>query len=202
LTPQFGSNAGDERYVGQLKSAEFASVATDAGTGGLLHYRIVTEGVPVFNRSGGGPNCTAADSRGPVEERLREVLGFFGYADGATLCENPAGATGLVDHGEPAPQFRTSLEAFTPNPFHAGQAGKILFTVERDGPSKMDVFDVQGRLVRSIFAGQARRGVNETSWEGTDGTGRPVASGVYLVRLEADGKSLARTIVIVRDPGD
>jgi flagellar hook capping protein FlgD len=194
LTPQFGSNAPDERYVGELKSAEFASISTDAATGGILHYRMVIDGVPVYLRTGGGPNCTEADSRAPVEDRLREVLTYFGHASGASLCADRAAGTGFVNTG---PEYRTLLAALSPNPLPAGQTGKILFTLQRAGPAQVTVLDVQGRLVRTVFAGSARMGENEATWNGTDESGHRVASGIYVVRLAADGKTQGRKIVVM-----
>jgi flagellar hook capping protein FlgD len=194
LTPQFGSNAPDERYVGERKSAEFASISTDAATGGILNYRMVIDGVYVARRTGGGPNCTAADTQAPVEARLREVLTYFGYPTGASRCSDRAAGTGFVNSG---PEYRTFLGALSPNPLPAGQTGKILFTMQRDGPAKVDVVDVQGRLVRTVFAGPARMGENETTWNGTDVTGDRVASGIYVVRLAADGKILGRKLVVM-----
>ena len=50
--------------------------------------------------------------------------------------------------------------------------------------AKIDIFDVNGRLVKSIYDGIAQEGVNEAFWSGADETGRQVASGVYFYRLE------------------
>lgn len=62
-------------------------------------------------------------------------------------------------------------------------------------PARVKLFGVDGRLVRSV---SATAGATIVKWDGRDRTGRPVAPGIYLARLEA-GKFRARTrIVIVR----
>jgi flagellar hook assembly protein FlgD len=58
------------------------------------------------------------------------------------------------------------------------------------------VFDVGGRLVRELWAGERAAGRHELTWDGRDAAGRAVASGVYLARVSASGEE--RTARIVR----
>jgi len=61
------------------------------------------------------------------------------------------------------------------------------------------VHDVTGRLVRTIDAGQAAGGVHARAWDGRDDAGRPVAAGVYLIRLAVDGADAStRKAVLLR----
>jgi hypothetical protein len=73
-----------------------------------------------------------------------------------------------------------------PNPFNP------LTTICFDLPGEMtvglEVYDVSGRLVDVILAGQvARQGRNEVTWQGRDKNGRQLPSGTYFYRLEAGG---------------
>jgi flagellar hook assembly protein FlgD len=43
---------------------------------------------------------------------------------------------------------------------------------------------LRGRLVRTLLTEQRRAGRHEFEWNGRDDSGEPVASGVYLIRLE------------------
>jgi len=69
---------------------------------------------------------------------------------------------------------------------------------------RADVYDLRGRLVRSLFPLTSRR-VLETEnpavdwWDGRDAFGRPVEPGVYVLRVELDGQSrVNRSVVVVR----
>jgi hypothetical protein len=77
----------------------------------------------------------------------------------------------------------TRLGHARPNPFNP--ATTIDFTVASPGRVTIRVYDVAGRVVRSLvdahFAGGRRRAV----WDGTTDSGERAASGVYFVRMAA-----------------
>ena len=73
-----------------------------------------------------------------------------------------------------------------PNP--ANPTAKFLFSVPRsaDGQSvRINVFDVKGRLVRTLVDASASAGPHFVLWDGRDRDGRSVASGTYFARMEA-----------------
>jgi flagellar hook assembly protein FlgD len=63
---------------------------------------------------------------------------------------------------------------------------------------ELAIFDVHGRLVRQMDSGSKTAGVHETRWDGRDNRGRPVASGVYYVRLTGPQQALTRKIVLLK----
>ena len=70
----------------------------------------------------------------------------------------------------------------------------------RNGSAKVEVFDLQGRIVRTLFKGTAKVGQNELSWNGTDSAGSKVAAGVYYLRLQTADEDLSRRIVVLKTP--
>ena len=90
------------------------------------------------------------------------------------------------------------LELFqnTPNPFNP--ITHIRFTVDRDGPVAVRVFDVTGRLVRTLVDRPLPAGSHAEGWDGRDTRGNVVASGVYYIRLESDRRTLTRKAVLLR----
>ncbi|HSQ59625.1 MAG TPA: PQQ-dependent sugar dehydrogenase [Acidobacteriota bacterium] len=62
----------------------------------------------------------------------------------------------------------------------------------------VDVYDVQGRRVRSLHQGALPAGLHPIRWDGTSASGRAAASGVYFVRARADGRSESRSVVLIR----
>lgn len=202
IAPDFGTSVGDERYTGLAKSANFASIVTNAG-GTVLNYKVVTEGVSVHYRRDEGTPCdfTLGGSTS-VTERIREVLSYFGY-NNPVLCTDRTAGTGLVDNNQGRqPKFRTSLADFAPNPLVTGAAGRIQFTMAREGRATIEVYDIEGRLVKSVFSGIAQEGVNDAFWNGTDEAGTQVASGVYFYRLRSADEDLSKKMVVVRNGGN
>ncbi|MCK4409931.1 MAG: T9SS type A sorting domain-containing protein, partial [Candidatus Eisenbacteria sp.] len=91
---------------------------------------------------------------------------------------------------------RLLLSPCRPNPF--GGATTVLFNVPREGRAVIRVYDVSGRLVRTVDDSFREAGPHEVRWNGRNGNGDAVASGVYFVRLEAAGNSKTRKVVLLR----
>ena len=98
------------------------------------------------------------------------------------LLIKPMWASG-VDTDVPSPGA-TALVEITPNPFNPQT--KITYDLAREGRVQLEVYDVQGRLVRTLVSGGRAAGRHIETWNGTDDDNGRVASGVYLARLTAD----------------
>jgi hypothetical protein len=79
-----------------------------------------------------------------------------------------------------------------------GSEARIRFSLADPGPATLAVFDLQGRLVKTLFDGRGKQGWNEAAWDGADGARRPVASGVYFYRLRTPDRVVADKMVAVR----
>jgi hypothetical protein len=80
-----------------------------------------------------------------------------------------------------------------PNPFNPST--QLRFALDAAGDAALNVYDVQGRLVRAFPAAGYDAGVHSVVWDGRDFGGRPVASGVYQVVLSARvGGELVREV--------
>jgi len=97
--------------------------------------------------------------------------------------------------GEAAPRNLAEV-AVTPNPFNA--MVMISFEAVDAGAAPVVVFDVRGRLVRTIDSG-ATTGRRTVLWDGRDARGAPAAAGVYLLRIRtADGRKLTARAMLVK----
>ncbi|MEW5796841.1 MAG: T9SS type A sorting domain-containing protein [Candidatus Zixiibacteriota bacterium] len=83
-----------------------------------------------------------------------------------------------------------------PNPFNPRTT--IDFDVPRFGRVEIDVFDILGRQVATLFEGPASLGVHSVTWDGTDSEGRRVASGVYFYRMTMDDFSESRKMILLK----
>jgi uncharacterized membrane protein len=132
-------------------------------------------------------------------------------SDGLTIAGtglNPQGDTeAWIAHlGHPAtavggdtPSAPTELAAW-PNPLSGGNLN-IMFGLESKESitAEIVVYDVAGRRVRTIarreFAG---RQLHSMVWDGKDGLGASVSSGIYFVRVTGNSIERTRKIVVVR----
>lgn len=103
-----------------------------------------------------------------------------------------AGVTAAEDG--PAP-MRLALRA-SPNPSIG--ATRLTFELPRRGRVSLAVYDVSGRLVRTIVSGEREAGRFTEAWDGRETAGGARRAGVYFARLELDGEP--RTERLVRLP--
>jgi len=63
---------------------------------------------------------------------------------------------------------------------------------------EITVYNLSGQLVRTLFDGEQRAGRYTVSWDGNNTFENRVASGVYLVRMEAGRFAEVRKMVLAR----
>jgi flagellar hook assembly protein FlgD len=63
---------------------------------------------------------------------------------------------------------------------------------------QLDILDATGRVVRRLLDRWVPAGPRAAAWDGRDGGGRALPSGIYVVRMRADRWSAARKIALVR----
>jgi len=83
-----------------------------------------------------------------------------------------------------------------PNPFNP--MTQIAYTLGADAEVSLRIYDVSGRLVRDLVAGTRAAGPHRERWDGRDGSGRGVASGVYFARLKVGTETQLRQMLLVR----
>ena len=96
----------------------------------------------------------------------------------------------------PAPA-RFQLHAPSPNPFNPMTT--IRFDMPQAGAVELAIYDVRGRLVKSLSRGETWDiGRHEVRWNGTNDAGQRVASGVYLVRFVSGGEMETRRMTLIK----
>jgi len=92
--------------------------------------------------------------------------------------------------------FVFRLRGNRPNPFNP--ITTVEFSLPRDGPVLLEVFDARGRRVRTLWRGVAPAGPSAVVWDGRDDAGRAVASGAYLLRMSGQGGRAVRAMLLAR----
>ena len=89
-----------------------------------------------------------------------------------------------------------ALHQNAPNPMNPRT--RIAFSIPKAGSVLLRVFDVRGRLVRTLAEVTFSAGDHVVEWNGTDSRGTAVSSGVYYYRLEALGTSATRKLIVLK----
>ncbi|RMH74775.1 MAG: T9SS C-terminal target domain-containing protein, partial [Calditrichaeota bacterium] len=152
-----------------------------------------------------------SDPTAPVE------VGFYdtgGYARGVYVSGNHAYVadgvdglyiirndliTGISEEGQPLPRAFVLKQNY-PNPFNP--VTTIEFSLPHASRITLYVYDVAGRMVKTLVNGNLPAGNHTVKWDGTGEAGQPVGSGVYLYRLTVGQASLSnvqtRKMVLLR----
>ncbi len=139
-----------------------------------------------------------------------DAVGWYHYTDTSSVAWTSysyrlrvlecCGGTTIHGPWEIATPFDTSVPRLLP-PFPNPTTGEtvIRYVVEADHRwTSVDVFSLDGRLVRSLFEGPRQAGGYTAHWDGTGSDGRSVAAGVYFVRARIGTSELTRKIAVLR----
>lgn len=83
-----------------------------------------------------------------------------------------------------------------PNPFNPTTT--IGFESRTKGEANLAVYNLKGQLVRKLYQGQIEAGNNSFVWDGTDDKGEPVATGIYMYRLQSGKESYTRKMLMMK----
>jgi len=103
--------------------------------------------------------------------------------------------TGVDDGNFHVPGMFTLNQNF-PNPFNPETV--ISFSLDKPGDVTLSVYDILGRKVTTLYQGYLATGQHQFRWNGADGNGQGVASGVYFYRLSSDQISLTRKMALMK----
>ena len=105
---------------------------------------------------------------------------------------------GDVDDGDNEwslpPDFR--LEQNYPNPFNP--ATTIEYSLPKRGHVKIEIFNLVGQKVRTLVDEYKLAGNYCITWDGTDTSGNPLASGIYFCRLRAGDHVQAKKMLLIK----
>jgi hypothetical protein len=167
--------AGDFQYFKVYRGSYPAFVP---GPGNLVHATAGTEWTdPDYDVGGIYYKITALD-----------------HAGNESAPASPESSTGTEDRPVP---LAYALRQNAPNPFNPETV--IRYDVAAPGGRvTLTVYDVSGRLVRTLVDGAQTAGQHSVRWNGRNGAGVGVASGVYFCRMTAPGFVEQRKMVLLR----
>ena len=123
------------------------------------------------------------------------ALAVIGVGDSPLFSLNTQWAT-AVDDGFDLPHA-DFLGGCHPNPFNP--VTTIHFDLAGATAVDLRIYDLQGRLVRVLVAGEIQEaGRRKATWDGRDERGAMVAAGVYLYRLVTENYVGSRRMTLVK----
>jgi hypothetical protein len=112
-----------------------------------------------------------------------------GAATASLAPEGPALAS-------PDRSFAGGLRLEPPRPNPLSLSTTLVIRSDRSTVGRMEVFDVTGRLVKTLLAGAPiPAGGLSIVWDGSTDRGESAAAGVYVIRLRATGASLQQRVI-------
>jgi len=102
-----------------------------------------------------------------------------------------------VESDGPGARARLSLVSVLPNPF--GATTEITYSVPAAAARvRVDVYNCRGQRVRTLVDGGREPGTYREIWDGTDGRGLTVASGIYFCEIRSGTERDTRKVALVR----
>lgn len=148
-----------------------------------------------------------------TDERWKEMLerGAFGRpvwtnnwladADGIRREAGPSLYT-TVASVDRVPQIahNLTLQPNWPNPFAANENTTLAFTLRRNMHSgvRLAVYDIAGRLVRTLLSNALPAGTYMAEWDGRDDSGVQLSAGSYLGVLEGGGERISTVMLLLK----
>jgi hypothetical protein len=135
---------------------------------------------------------------GPIEGySLHAMMGdsVFGWCPDhydSSLVYMPAGAP---EDGLAGPT-KLHLAQNDPNPF--GERTEIAYSLPAETEVKLVIYDLAGRVVRTLVDARQEAGEKVVPWDGKDESGTPVAGGVYFYKLVAGDRVLTKKMAYLK----
>ena len=109
----------------------------------------------------------------------------------------------LVEHNGTFVGIREKLETYPasviikpnyPNPFNPET--NISFFLKEATDVSIEVYDLRGRLVKSLSDGEREAGLHSVVWNGVEQNGWPLPSGIYFYSISTDQKTFTKKMVL------
>ncbi|MFH1937536.1 MAG: Omp28-related outer membrane protein, partial [Bacteroidota bacterium] len=98
--------------------------------------------------------------------------------------------------GDPANTGKSTLSMNYPNPFRASTT--IEYSIPRPATVLIEVFNANGRKLKTLVDAPHASGNFKATWNGTDETGQQLPCGIYLYRMKTADATLTRRCVLLR----
>ncbi len=118
------------------------------------------------------------------------------FTDAFSFFRIKGGATTSVSENDGLLPTTLNLMQNYPNPFNPET--RIDYSIGKQGLVDLAIFDINGALVKNLVQSDLAAGEYSAVWDGTDFSGRKVASGRYVYRLTFNGEVKSKMMILVK----
>ncbi len=154
--------------------------------------------------SNGTRNWSCVVSAGPfnlgVGERTLVAFAFVGGNSEQEMLDHADSAQSWFDRSVAVKEVAAGIPqvAMQVAPSPVRDHAQLRFALPQAGRARVEVLDVEGRVVRVLADREFARGVYTLGWDGRDEAGRNVAGGIYVYRLATAAGTVSRKAVLLR----
>ena len=116
------------------------------------------------------------DENEKKEYYSKELIKFENDAIKGSL-DNPITINFAADNSFNNPRLYNA----TPNPFN--NSTTLSFSIPNEQQVKLDIYNILGQHIATIYDGTANSGTNDITWNGTDNNNNPVPNGIYFYKI-------------------
>lgn len=174
----FGTREGASQ-TGEMKRVNFGDyddlLATPIDT---VFY---SDGDDFFDSSSPAHNVTSASNLMITSSNVTRDEVWYNVLTLGALPKSLGGARSGETAQAPINDYKLAAEVY-PNPFNPETM--IRFRLDQPSPVRLQIFNVNGQLVRTLINNDLNAGEHHRRWNGRNQAGVPVSSGTYIFRLQ------------------
>ncbi len=105
------------------------------------------------------------------------------------------GQVGIDDESEETPSNYELIWNY-PNPFNATTS--IQFSLKHSDDVTLSIYDIGGRLIKSVYDGSLSAGLHSVIWDGSNQSGETASSGIYFYRLQTSDEVHVNRMILLK----
>ncbi|MGH1365623.1 MAG: SBBP repeat-containing protein [Calditrichia bacterium] len=189
------------------------TIVTSAGATDIFVTKYDSDGLVLWAKQAGGPSGDFSEGIGVDAFGNSYIAGqfegfaTFGAGEANETILTSAGSADIFvakyQNNSPSSvgETLTQIDNFNlaqnyPNPFNPVTV--ITFEVPKAVQSTLAIYNLRGQLIRILTSGKILQGQHQAIWNGTDDTGREMASGIYFYRLNAGEFSATKKMILLQ----
>ena len=153
---------------------------------------------PIFSAN----NSSTLQNYAYLDSEVSEGLWYYWLEsveiNGTSNLHGPVYATVSHDDQQETPEIPliTGIRSVFPNPFNPSTT--ITIGLSKASTVQMKIYNLKGELVRDLDASSKAAGTHHVVWNGISDSGQACASGIYLLKLTANGKSTQARLTLMK----
>ena len=193
VSGSISSSSDEDWFYFDVNTAGNVNIELAIGSSADLDWFLYDSGLTEVARGYTTNNPEAGSYTAATGHYYLMVNGYLGATSSYTLTIT-GGLAKFLDLPQTPKHY--SLHQNFPNPFNP--VTTVKFDLPREGNVKLRIYDQRGRAVATLVNGFMKAGRYGLKWDGRDDSGRRVASGIYVYRIEARGFMSTKKMTLLK----